>query len=323
MLLLDTSFRTALLLGAAVASTDAAAVFSVLRRLPVTTAPALGPRGRVRPQRRPHGRARDPRQLGRWDEHRRVGGRRADRLRAAGRPAGRGGGRAGSAAAPSAASRCPAPASTRSPRSPWCCSLSAPPAALHASGFLAVYVAGLLVGSARLPHRRAVLGFATSLSLLAELALFVLLGLLADALAAGRRAPRGPGRRWPRRCCSPDRSRCWCRRRRSGCRGGEQAFLSWAGLRGAVPDRARHRAGHRRRAGRHRCARRRLRPRRRLHPGPGTHAAERSAAGSASSRTSRRATSRSRRRRSRAPAPTCSRCSSGRVRTCTASTSTS
>src|SRR3954447_4416846 len=51
--------------------------------------------------------------------------------------------------------------------------------ALHASGFLAVYLAGLVLGSARLPHRRAVLGFVGSLSLLAEAGLFLLLGLLA------------------------------------------------------------------------------------------------------------------------------------------------
>jgi cell volume regulation protein A len=105
---------------------------------------------------------------------------------------------------------------------------------IHASGFLAVYVAGVVVGSARLPHRRAVLGFATSLALLAELGLFVLLGLLASpsrlldavptALLVGAAvlllarplavlASTGPFRFTWR----------------------EQAFLSWSGLRGAVP----------------------------------------------------------------------------------------
>src|SRR3954470_12617413 len=52
--------------------------------------------------------------------------------------------------------------------------------ALHASGFLAVYLTGVVLGNARLPHRRAVLGFAGSLALLAEAGLFLLLGLLAS-----------------------------------------------------------------------------------------------------------------------------------------------
>ena len=51
----------------------------------------------------------------------------------------------------------------------------------HASGFLAVYVAAVLIGSAsRLPHRRSILGFADGLARIAEIGLFVMLGLLAD-----------------------------------------------------------------------------------------------------------------------------------------------
>lgn len=56
---------------------------------------------------------------------------------------------------------------------------------LHASGFLATYVAGVLVGSARgLPHRRAVTGFAEGLAWAAQIGLFVMLGLLADPVRA-------------------------------------------------------------------------------------------------------------------------------------------
>jgi potassium/hydrogen antiporter len=52
---------------------------------------------------------------------------------------------------------------------------------VHASGFLAVYVAAVSLGSTdRLPHRRAVLGFAEGLSWSAEIGLFVMLGMLAD-----------------------------------------------------------------------------------------------------------------------------------------------
>ncbi|MDI5941643.1 potassium/proton antiporter [Micromonospora sp. DH15] len=107
-------------------------------------------------------------------------------------------------------------------------------AVLHASGFLAVYVAGVLLGNARLPHRQAILGFADGLAWLAQIGRFVLLGLLVSpgrleaavlpAVVAGLAllllarplsvaVSATPFRVGPR----------------------EQAFLSWAGLRGAVP----------------------------------------------------------------------------------------
>ncbi|MEO3779903.1 potassium/proton antiporter [Micromonospora sp. B11E3] len=107
-------------------------------------------------------------------------------------------------------------------------------AVLHASGFLAVYVAGVLLGNARLPHRQAILGFADGLAWLAQIGLFVLLGLLVSpgrldaavlpAVVAGlalvlvARPLSVAVSAWPFRV---------------GPR--EQAFLSWAGLRGAVP----------------------------------------------------------------------------------------
>ncbi len=106
--------------------------------------------------------------------------------------------------------------------------------AVHASGFLAVYVASLVLGNAALPHRRAVLGFATSLALLAEAGLFVLLGLLVsparlpsavlDALLVGA-AATFLGRPLSVLVCALPFRLPWR----------EQAFLSWAGLRGAVP----------------------------------------------------------------------------------------
>jgi cell volume regulation protein A len=105
---------------------------------------------------------------------------------------------------------------------------------LHGSGFLATYLCGLVLGNVRLPHGAAVRGFAEGLGWLAQIGLFVLLGLLADparlpdqvlpAIVLGLvllllarplsvLASVGPFR-------IPLR---------------EQAFLSWAGLRGAVP----------------------------------------------------------------------------------------
>jgi cell volume regulation protein A len=51
-------------------------------------------------------------------------------------------------------------------------------ALLHTSGFLAAYLSALLLGNMRLPHRAAVRGFAQALGWLAQIGLFVLLGLL-------------------------------------------------------------------------------------------------------------------------------------------------
>ncbi|UNT01043.1 potassium/proton antiporter [Streptomyces tubbatahanensis] len=48
----------------------------------------------------------------------------------------------------------------------------------HGSGFLAVYVAALILGNGKLPHRPAVRGFADGVAWMAQIGLFVLLGLL-------------------------------------------------------------------------------------------------------------------------------------------------
>jgi potassium/hydrogen antiporter len=104
----------------------------------------------------------------------------------------------------------------------------------HASGFLATYVASLVLGNFRLPHGAAVRGFAEGLGWLAQIGLFVLLGLLA---APSRLVEQV----WPAvaiglvllllaRPLSVLVSVSWFRVPLR-----EQAFLSWAGLRGAVP----------------------------------------------------------------------------------------
>jgi len=106
--------------------------------------------------------------------------------------------------------------------------------AAHASGFLAAYLAGLVLANAGLPHRAATRSFAEGVGWLAQIGLFVLLGLLVTptklpqqlltALVVGLVlllvarplavvvSLGGFGVPWR-----------------------EQAFLSWAGLRGAVP----------------------------------------------------------------------------------------
>src|SRR3954452_2181716 len=108
-------------------------------------------------------------------------------------------------------------------------------ALLHGSGFASVYVAAVILGNSELPHRAATRSFAEGMAWLAQIGLFVMLGLLVSpsritwqhvglAVAAGlvltlvarplsvlvsavvQPIP------WP-----------------------ELAFVSWAGLRGAVP----------------------------------------------------------------------------------------
>ncbi|CAM3252819.1 potassium/proton antiporter [Mycobacterium frederiksbergense] len=105
---------------------------------------------------------------------------------------------------------------------------------LHGSGFLAAYLSAVVLANSGLPHRSATRSFAEGLGWLAQIGLFVLLGLLVDpselardvvpamvvgtilllvarpvSVAASLVAFRIPFR--------------------------EQLFLSWAGLRGAVP----------------------------------------------------------------------------------------
>ncbi|MFE9652175.1 potassium/proton antiporter [Micromonospora sp. NPDC006431] len=107
-------------------------------------------------------------------------------------------------------------------------------AVLHASGFLAVYVAGVLLGNARLPHRQAILGFADGLAWLAQIGLFVLLGLLVSPsrldAAVLPAVVTGLALLLLARPLSVAVAALPFRLRPR-----EQLFLSWAGLRGAVP----------------------------------------------------------------------------------------
>ncbi|MFI6534875.1 potassium/proton antiporter [Nonomuraea sp. NPDC050547] len=111
---------------------------------------------------------------------------------------------------------------------------------LHGSGFLAVYLTALILGNARLPHRAATRGFAEGAAWLAQILLFVMLGLLASpgempkAVIPGLIA--GTVLVLLARPISVMVSALLARMARMGRTGlREQAFLSWAGLRGAVP----------------------------------------------------------------------------------------
>jgi cell volume regulation protein A len=104
----------------------------------------------------------------------------------------------------------------------------------HSSGFVAVYLCGLVLGNAALPHRAASLGFAEGMASLAQIGLFVLLGLLASperlVHAIGPAVLIGGVLLLVARPLSVVASLVWFRMPWS-----QQAFISWAGLRGAVP----------------------------------------------------------------------------------------
>jgi cell volume regulation protein A len=104
----------------------------------------------------------------------------------------------------------------------------------HGSGFLAVFVAGILIGDAGYPHRRDVVRFHKSVASLAEVVVFVALGLTINNVSVGSvwldavllaailafvARPLGVGP-----LLLPARLRR-----------GERLFIMWSGLKGAVP----------------------------------------------------------------------------------------
>lgn len=107
-------------------------------------------------------------------------------------------------------------------------------ATVHASGFIACYLAALVLGNMHLPHRQAVTGFAEALGWLAQIGLFVMLGLLATPSGFFDEVPRailvGLVLLLVARPLSVLVSLT-----PFGIPWREQAFISWAGLRGAVP----------------------------------------------------------------------------------------
>jgi cell volume regulation protein A len=102
------------------------------------------------------------------------------------------------------------------------------------SGIVAVYLCGVVLGNSALPHRAASLGFAEGMASLAQIGLFVLLGLLAspsrlpDALLPALVV--GGALLLVARPLAVFASLTWFRWPLA-----QQAFVSWAGLRGAVP----------------------------------------------------------------------------------------
>ncbi|HEY5822013.1 MAG TPA: potassium/proton antiporter [Propionibacteriaceae bacterium] len=108
-------------------------------------------------------------------------------------------------------------------------------AVLHASGFAAVYACALMLGNAQLPHRAATRSFVEGIGWIAQIGLFVMLGLLAapgrvTLEAAGVALAAGFFLTFVARPISVFCSSIWFKIPLR-----EQMFLSWAGLRGAVP----------------------------------------------------------------------------------------
>lgn len=231
--LLDVDARTAMLLGAVVASTDAAATFAVLRRLPLrpTTRSALEAESGfndppviiiVTVIASDAWHAASPGLMALTIVYQLVGGAVVGLL------VGWGG--------RWLLARSALPTAGLYPLAVLCIALFgfALAGVAGASGLLAAYVVGMMLGNATLPHRGVTQAFTEGLAALSQIVLFVMLGLLASparlpeavmpALVVGvvltfvarpiAVAVCATGFRVPWR---------------------EQAFMSWAGLRGAVP----------------------------------------------------------------------------------------
>ena len=103
------------------------------------------------------------------------------------------------------------------------------------SGFLAVYLVGLAVGSTPSRYRRQLVAFHEGLAFLAQVALFVVLGLLVFPSELPDVALPGPGARVPADARDPPGRRVGVDRSSPASPIRDRLLLGWAGLRGAVP----------------------------------------------------------------------------------------
>ena len=108
-------------------------------------------------------------------------------------------------------------------------------ALLHGSGFLAVFIAGILLGDVRAPYKREIERFHNSLASLAELTVFVALGLTVTVATLN-------GRTWVEGLVLFLAVAVVARPLAVAAflapfklRNGERAFIAWCGLKGAVP----------------------------------------------------------------------------------------
>ena len=232
-LLLDVDVRTAILLGAVASSTDAAAVFAVLRKLPI--------RARLRATVEAESGFNDPPVIilvtvvtsSAWAQSGviGIGGQILAQLLL--------GALVGVLVALVGAwvlARSALPSSGLYPLATLGIAFLAYAVAgvAGASPFLAIYVAGLILGNSRLPHQGTTTGFVESMAWVAQIGLFIMLGLLASpgrllealptALVVGAVLTFVARPLSVTLCATPFRVPVR-----------DQAFISWAGLRGAVP----------------------------------------------------------------------------------------
>ncbi|MEA2310454.1 MAG: potassium/hydrogen antiporter [Solirubrobacteraceae bacterium] len=105
---------------------------------------------------------------------------------------------------------------------------------LHGSGFLAVYLAGLVLGTVSTPARRTIVTFHEGLAWVAQLALFLVLGLLVFPGDLGAIALEGTAIALATALIARPLA-ALAVTAFSGFTVGERLVLGWAGLRGAVP----------------------------------------------------------------------------------------
>jgi len=105
---------------------------------------------------------------------------------------------------------------------------------LHGSGFLSVYLAGLVLGTATTPARRTIVTFHDGLAWIAQLALFLILGLLVFPEDLGAIALEGTAIALVTAVIARPLATLLVTVGQ-GFSVGEKIVLGWAGLRGAVP----------------------------------------------------------------------------------------
>jgi cell volume regulation protein A len=106
---------------------------------------------------------------------------------------------------------------------------------IHVSGFAAVYVCAVMLGNGKLPHRHATRSFAEGVGWVAQIGLFVMLGLLSDVTRITLRdvATGVAGGLFLTFVVRP--LTVFVCTAGTGLGKREKLFLSWGGLRGAVP----------------------------------------------------------------------------------------